>query len=422
MEYSFVDDPELRDKLLNARKNSKKEILDEKIIESNVTKEDAKASRNLTGKNTSKPNKKFEKLKAKKRKNKRKRLKPPSTKNLAVSTKQLSSMLRTGLPLLEALNIISDSNEDKTLREVFKEASIGISRGSTLQENLQKYPAIFDEMYIALVSAGETAGLLPEVLDREAKLLESLSKVKAQIKSALAYPIAIFVLTFIVIIIMLVFVIPIFVDMYASSSAKLPAITQLLVDASNLIKNPSFLIKLAPAILIGFFIIKKQIKTAKFINWKDSTLLKLPITKDLVTKSCLANFSRTLSSLNSAGVPIIEALTISKKTLGNRVFQRIADRMNIEIQAGQPIYKVLAQEEKLIPVMFTSMFRIGEETGELSEMVDKLADFYEDEVSTSVKSLTSVLEPLMIVFVATVVAFILVAMYLPMFNMMSTVS
>ena len=151
-------------------------------------------------------------------------------------------------------------------------------------------------------------------------------------------------------------------------------------------------------------------------------LLKLPITKDLVTKSCLANFSRTLSSLNSAGVPILESLVISKKTLGNRVFQRIVDKMNIEIQAGQPIYRVLAQEEKLIPIMFTSMFRIGEETGELSEMVDKLADFYEDEVSTAVKSLTSILEPLMIVFVAIVVAFILVAMYLPMFNMMSTVS
>ena len=331
-------------------------------------------------------------------------------------------MLRTGLPLLEALNIISESNEDKTLKKVFKEASIGISRGSTLQENLQKYPDIFDEMYIALVSAGETAGLLREVLEREAKLLESLSKTKSQIKSALTYPIAIFVLTVIVIIVMLVFVIPVFEDMYSNSSAALPAITQLLVDASNLIKNPSFLIKAAPAIVISFFIIKKQIKTTKFINWKDSMLLKLPITKDLVTKSCLANFSRTLSSLNSAGVPIIEALMISKKTLGNRVFQRIADKMNIEIQAGQPIYKVLAQEEELIPIMFTSMFRIGEETGELSEMVDKLADFYEDEVSTSVKSLTSILEPLMIVFVAIVVAFILIAMYLPMFNMMSTVS
>ncbi len=422
MEYSFVNDPELRDKLEEARKNSKNKNLDKKIIDSNLTKEDVEVSSNLIEKNKSRPNKKFENLKSKKRNNKRKKLKKPSTKNLAVSTKQLSSMLRTGLPLLEALNIISDSNEDKTLKAVFKEASIGISRGSTLQENLQKHPEIFDEMYLALVSAGETAGLLPEVLDREAKLLESLSKVKAQIQSALTYPIAIFVLTFIVIIIMLVFVIPVFEDMYSSSGADLPGITQLLVDASNLIKTPSFLFKSVPVILISFFIIKKQIKTSKFINWKDSMLLKLPITKELVTKSCLANFSRTLSSLNSAGVPILEALMISKKTLGNRVFQRIADKMNNEIQAGQPIYKVLAEEDKVIPIMFTSMFRIGEETGELSEMVDKLADFYEDEVSTAVKSITSILEPLMIVFVAIVVAFILIAMYLPMFNMMSTVS
>ena len=276
-------------------------------------------------------------------------------------------------------------------------------------------------MYLALVSAGETAGLLPEVLDREAKLLESLSKIKGQRQSALTYPIAIFALTIIVIIIMLVFVIPIFVDMYSSSGADLPGLTQFLVDASNAIKDPAFLMKTLPVIAVLFFLIKKQIKTNKFINWRDSMLLKLPITKDLVTKSCLANFSRTLSSLNSAGVPILEALMISKRTLGNRVFQRIADRMNTEIQAGQPIYKVLALEVKVIPIMFTSMFRIGEETGELSEMVDKLADFYEDEVSTSVKSLTSILEPLMIVFVAIVVAFILVAMYLPMFNMMSTV-
>lgn len=422
MEYSFVSDPKLRDKLEKAREKNKKNNFDKKIIESNSTKENEKVSSNLTDKNKSRPNKKFENLKSKKRNIKKRRLKPPSTKALAVSTKQLSSMIRTGLPLLEALNIIADSNEDKTLKAVFKEASIGISRGATFQEILEKYPEIFDEMYLALVSAGETAGLLPEVLDREAKLLESLSKIKSQIQSALTYPIAIFVLTFIVIIVMLVFVIPVFVDMYSSSGADLPGLTQFLVNASNLIRNPSFLVKAFPAILLGFFIIKKQIKTNKFINWKDSMLLKLPITKDLVTKSCLANFSRTLSSLNSAGVPILEALMISKKTLGNRVFQRIADRMNTEIQAGQPIYKVLALEEKLIPIMFTSMFRIGEETGELSEMVDKLADFYEDEVQTAVKSLTSILEPLMIVFVAIVVAFILVAMYLPMFNMMSTVS
>ena len=423
MEYSFIKDPVLRNKLEKARKinNTNIKSNDNSTNLINKESEDSNLSQNIIKKRITKPNKKFENLKSKQRKNKKKRLKPPSTKTLAVATKQLSSMIRTGLPLLEALNILSESSDDKTLKAVFKEASIGISRGATFQEILEKHPDVFDDMYLALVSAGETAGLLPEVLDREAKLLESLSKIKGQIQSALTYPIAIFALTVIVIIIMLVFVIPVFTEMYQSSGAKLPALTQFLVNASNLIKDPSFLLKTIPALIIGFIFIKKQMKSNKFINWKDSTLLRLPITKDLVTKSCLANFSRTLSSLNSAGVPILEALMISKRTLGNRVFQRIADRMNTEIQAGQPIYKVLAQEVEVIPIMFTSMFRIGEETGELSEMVDKLADFYEDEVSTSVKSLTSVLEPLMIVFVAIVVAFILVAMYLPMFNMMSTV-
>ena len=423
MEYKFINDPVLRDKLEKARKKTNIN-LNKKDNSNNSNNSNEKESipiDNFKKKKTTKTNKRFENLKATRRKNKRKRLKPPSTKTLAVSTKQLSSMLRTGLPLLEALNILSESSDDKTLKAVFKEASIGISRGATFQEILEKHPEIFDEMYLALVSAGEVAGLLPEVLDREAKLLESLSKIKGQIQSALTYPIAIFVLTLIVIIVMLVFVIPVFVDMYQSSGAELPGLTQFLVNASNAIRDPSFLVKVVPALFIGFIIIKKQIKTNKFINWRDKMLLNLPITKDLVTKSCLANFSRTLSSLNSAGVPILEALMISKRTLGNRVFQRIADKMNTEIQSGQPIYKVLALEVKVIPIMFTSMFRIGEETGELSEMVDKLADFYEDEVSTSVKSLTSVLEPLMIVFVAIVVAFILVAMYLPMFNMMSTV-
>ena len=214
----------------------------ETINEEKLSENQLIATENSIKKRRTKPNKKFENLKSKRKKNKRKRLKPPSTKTLAVATKQLSSMIRTGLPLLEALNILSESSDDKTLKAVFKEASIGISRGATLQEILEKHPDVFDDMYLALVSAGETAGLLPEVLDREAKLLESLSKIKGQIQSALTYPIAIFVLTVIVIIVMLVFVIPVFTDMYSSSGTKLPALTQFLVDASNLIKDPSFLL------------------------------------------------------------------------------------------------------------------------------------------------------------------------------------
>ena len=221
--------------------------------------------------------------------------------------------------------------------------------------------------------------------------------------------------------IMMLFVIPIFVDIYDSSGAPLPRITQMLIDISNQLRSIDFYFKAIPS-GIAFFIIFKYFSTrASVLWWYDKTLLQLPITKDLVTKSCLANFSRTLSSLNTAGVPILESLTIAKKTLKNRVFSRIIEKAYIDIQSGNPIYKAL-DKESVVPVMFTSMFRIGEETGELSEMITKLADFYEDEVSTSVKSLTSIMEPLMIIFVAVFVGIILIAMYLPMFSMMSTVA
>jgi len=423
VDYNFIDDPEL------------KSILEKKSKEGKTTKKSLKSTKTSDNKNSSSKDKftekefskrvnrndRFQSLKLKSSKKVRKRIKKPSTKNLALATKQLASMLKTGLPLLEALNILSESTDDKSLRLVFKDAAISIRRGSSFVSTLEKYPEVFDEMYLALVSAGETAGLLDQVLERESTLLESLSKIKGQIKSALAYPLAIFALTVIVVIIMLLFVIPVFQDMYSSSGADLPGLTQFMVDASKFLRDPVQILKLIPLFFILIFFTKILLKKESFHLWKDSLLLKLPLTKELITKSSLANFSRTLSALNSAGVPILESLLIAKRTIGNRIFKRIVNKMNEEIQYGQPLYKVLASE-KVIPILFTSMFRIGEETGELSEMVNKLADFYEDEVETSVKGLTSLLEPLMIVFVSGVVAFILVAMYLPMFNMMNTVS
>jgi len=351
----------------------------------------------------------------------KRRLKSPPIKDLAVATKQLSSMIRTGLPLLDSLNIISDTAENPTIRYSFKEIALGISKGSTMSEMLDKYPEVFNEMYRALVNAGETAGLLPTTLDRQAKLLESLSKIKGQIKSALAYPSAIAILTLVIVFIMMIFVIPIFVDIYDQSGAPLPGITQFLIDLSDQLRSIEFYFKAIPS-GIAIYLFSKYLSTrSSFIWWYDKTLLKLPITKDLVTKSCLANFSRTLSSLNSAGVPILESLTIAKKTLKNKIFTRIIENAYRDIQSGNPMHKAF-DKESVIPIMFTSMFRIGEETGELSEMITKLADFYEDEVSSSVKSLTSIMEPLMIIFVAVFVGIILIAMYLPMFSMMSTVS
>ena len=425
MDYR-ISDPRISELLKTRKKKSSTESSEfdkenERIDAESKNKElITKNELDIKNKNTKKEENFYKKFKSSKVVKKKKKLKSPSTKDLALVTKQLASMVNTGLPLLEALDILSDSTQDKTLKYVFKEASISISKGSTFLNILEAYPEVFDEMYLALVAAGEEAGLLPDVLERESKLLESLAKIKGQISSAMAYPIAIFTLTVVVIIIMLLFVIPVFVDLYKDSGTSLPFLTNMLVVGSNKLRDFSFMAKVLPFLFLIYFVGKKEVKKNYFINWKDEFLLKMPIVKDLVTKSSLANFARTLSALNSAGVPILEALTISKGTLGNRVFRRIISRMNTEIQAGQPIYKVLSYE-KYIPVMFTSMFRIGEETGELSGMVSKLADFYEEEVSSSVKALTSVLEPLMIVFVAGVVAVILVAMYLPMFNMMSTV-
>lgn len=349
------------------------------------------------------------------------RIKTPPTKSLAIATKQLASMINTGLPIVEALRLVAETSDNKSIEYSFNDVAIGLSKGNTIVEMLRIYPQIFDQMYVALADAGEQAGLLAEVLDREAKLLETLAKLKAQIKSALTYPIAISALVVVVILIMLIFVIPIFSEMYESSGADLPALTQLLVDISNWLKEvPNMLILLVSAFLMTL-ILRNVLGNKKVQELIDKLILKVPVAGDLVVKSNLANFSRTLSSLSTAGVPLLESLRISRQTLGNSVFRVIIDKMYRSIELGEPIYLSLSSEPQ-IPKMFSSMFRIGEQTGELSAMVDKLADFYEDEVSTTVKSLTSILEPMMIVVVAAVVAIILVAMYLPMFNMMSTVS
>jgi len=417
MEFKYISDPEIKKVLEDNKRKNNQNLENENLNQVSINRKAENIF--LKKKKESLRNNRLDSLKVKKVLKKIK-VKSPSTKNLALITKQLAAMLKTGLPLLDALNIISESSEDKTLKIVFKDASLSISRGSTFYSVLEKYPNVFDEMYLALVAAGETAGLLPKVLERESLLLESLSKIKGQIKSALAYPLAIFVLTILVVFGMLIFVIPVFQEMYANSGSDLPVITQLLINISETLRNKDQLIRLIPIIASVFFIGIRYAKTKSFKKNLDILLLKLPIIKEIITKSSLANFSRTLSALNNAGVPILEALNISKRTLGNYVFKNIIEKMNDEIQSGQPIYKVLAQE-KIIPIMFTSMFRIGEETGELSQMIDKLADFYEEELSSTVKSLTSIIEPLMIVFVAGIVAVILIAMYLPMFGMMNTV-
>jgi len=350
----------------------------------------------------------------------KKNLKSPSTKSLAIATKQLASMVRTGLPIVEALNLVAETSDSRQISVAFRDVAIGIGKGKTIVEMMEEHPHVFDEMYLALADAGEQAGLLAEVLEREASLLETLSKLKGQIQSALTYPIAITVLVAVVVVIMLVFVIPIFADMYKDSGSKLPALTQIFIDASNWIKNMNNIITAILFFYGLYWAFCRARKQKSFIKSVDKLLIRIPVVGDLITKSNLANFSRTLASLSTAGVPLLESLVISKRTLSNVVYKEVMEDMYQSIRVGNPIYMTLNQNPN-IPKMFSSMFRIGEQTGELGSMVDKLAEFYEEEVSTAVKSLTSILEPLMIVIVAGVVAVILVAMYLPMFNMMNTI-
>jgi len=350
----------------------------------------------------------------------RKKLKSPPTKSLAIATKQLASMVKTGLPIVEALNLVAETSDHKSIREAFRDVADGIGKGNTVVEMLERHPLVFDEMYIALADAGEQAGMLAEVLEREASLLETLAKLKGQIKSAMTYPIAISLLVVIVVVIMLLFVIPIFADIYKSSGAALPALTQILIDASNWLKNAGNIMILGGSLVAIYWGLGQAMKKESVIRAVDKATLSLPVVGDLTTKSNLANFARTLASLSTAGVPLLEAILIARRTLGNTVYRDIMGEMYQSIRVGDPIYKSLTDNER-VPKMFSAMFRIGEQTGELSGMIDKLADFYEEEVSTAVKSLTSILEPMMIVIVAGVVAVILVAMYLPMFNMMSTV-
>ena len=410
-DFSYIKDVQLREKLLARNKSqlTNRKVSDNSPVTSVTTKE-------VNSVSSSKPESSLSSL----RRPKNFKVKTPNAKSLALATKQLAAMSKTGLPIVDSLVLVSSTVDDKSLKYVFRKISDGVSKGSSIVDILSQYPQVFDDMYVALVDAGEQGGLLAEVLERESILLEKLAAVRSQVVSAMAYPIGIFVLVIAVVVVMLVFVMPVFAEIYSSSGTELPFLTQILLDASEFLRNLRNTLFLILGIAASAFAFSRYSQTSRFKNQRDHLFMYLPFVKDVVTKSCLASFSRTLASLNSAGVPLLDSIQISKRTMTNILFKRVADRLYSGIQLGRSAHEIL-EEETILPQMFVSMFRIGEETGELSSMVDKLAEFYEEEVTTSIKTLTSVLEPLMIVIVALVVAILLVAMYLPMFNMMTTV-
>ncbi|NOS82459.1 MAG: type II secretion system F family protein [Nitrospira sp.] len=344
-----------------------------------------------------------------------------SEKDLVVFTRQFGTMINAGLPLVQCLEILSTQSENKVLRETIGEVKTQVEAGSTFSDALRRHPKVFDDLYVNLVHAGEVGGLLDTILTRLAVYIEKAMKLKGQIKSAMIYPASIMGVAVIVITVLMIFVIPIFAKMFMDLSGGkvgLPGPTQLVIDISNFIRDYWYIIFGGIAgIVIG---IKKYYATIQGRRVIDRILLKMPVVGDLIRKASVAKFSRTLGTLLASGVPLLDGMTICAKTSGNKVIEETLINARVSISGGKTIADPLAASG-VFPKMVTHMIAVGESTGALDAMLGKIADFYEDEVDQAVASLTSLLEPAMMVFLGTVIGFIVVAMYLPIFKMAAVI-
>ena len=342
-------------------------------------------------------------------------------KDLVVFTRQFATMINAGLPLIQALEILATQSENKQLRKAIGEVRIQVEGGATFADALQKHPKVFDELYVNMVHAGEVGGLLDTILGRLAKHIEKAMKLKAQIKSAMVYPAAILGVAVVVISVLMIWVIPIFAKMFSEMSGGkigLPGPTQIVIDVSNFMQ--SYILHLViGAVLVGWGI-KKYYGTPKGRLVMDRMFLKLPIVGELIRKTAVAKFTRTLGTLITSGVPILDGLSITAKTSGNKVIEEAIMAARLSISGGKTIAEPLSKGE-IFPKMVTHMISVGETTGALDAMLGKIADFYEDEVDQAVASLTSLLEPMMMVFLGTLIGFIVVAMYLPIFEMAAAI-
>ncbi|TLY43666.1 MAG: type II secretion system F family protein [Nitrospirae bacterium] len=342
-------------------------------------------------------------------------------KEIAVFTRQFATMINAGLPLVQCLEILSTQTENKIFAKAIAEIKFDVEAGSTFADALKKHPKIFDELYVNLVHAGEVGGLLDTILGRLAKHIEKAMKLKSQIKSAMVYPSAIMGVAVIVISVLMIFVIPIFARMFLEMSGGkvgLPFATQLVIDVSNFMKSNILFLIMGAAALV--YAIKRYYATPKGRLVMDRMFLKLPVMGDLIRKAAVAKFTRTLGTLITSGVPILEGLTITSKTAGNKVVEGAILMARQSISEGKTVAEPLAKSG-VFPSMVTHMISVGEATGALDAMLGKIADFYDEEVDASVAALTALLEPMMMVFLGTIIGFIVIAMYLPIFKMAAAI-
>ncbi|WP_066381881.1 MULTISPECIES: type II secretion system F family protein [unclassified Anabaena] len=337
-----------------------------------------------------------------------------TVKEKAVFSRQLATLVNAGVAIVRGLGVLADQCENKKLKQALIDISNDVQSGVNLSDAMRKHPDCFDGLYVSMIQAGEVGGVLDEVLNRLAKLLEDMARLQNQIKSALAYPVVVGILATGIFVGMTVFLIPIFARIFVELGTELPALTQFLMTCSEILRSWRSL--LIVGTIVGLkFAYTQYYKTRVGKETIDRLSLKMPLFGDLIQKSSVARFSRTFGSLTRSGVPILTSLEIVRDTSGNQVVANAIDAARAEIQQGGMISLAL-QKEQVFPPMAIQMISIGEETGELDGMLMKIADFYEDEVEQAVKALTSVLEPIMILVLGGMVGTILLSMYLPLFK------
>ncbi len=340
------------------------------------------------------------------------------TKDVIVWCRQFSTMIDAGLPIIQCLDILSSQQENPTFKKVLKDIKTTVEEGNTLAEALKKHPDQYDDLFCNMIAAGEIGGILDTILRRLSEHMEKAAKLKAKVKSAMMYPVITIVVAFVVVVIILVFVIPVFQEMFSSLGGELPALTQMVVAASEFAKKNILFI--LGGIGGGFFAFKKFYKTQKGHALVDDWMLVLPVMGMLLRKIAVAKFTRTMGTMLQSGVSILDALDIVAKTAGNMTVEATIYEVRAGIAEGRTMADPLS-ESGVFPPMVCQMIAVGEATGALDIMLEKIADFYDDEVDEAVNSMTEMIEPMMMVFLGGMIGTLVVAMYLPIFSMAGAV-
>ncbi|MGA9110478.1 MAG: type II secretion system F family protein [Smithella sp.] len=339
-------------------------------------------------------------------------------KNVVVFCRIFSTMINAGLPLIQCLDLLAQQEQDKSFSKIIRSIKEDIEGGTSLTNALKKYPKVFDELFVNLIAAGEAGGILDVILERLSNYMEKAMKLKARVKGAMTYPVAVLVISFSVVALLLLKVIPVFKKMFEGMGGQLPGLTQALITASEFTQK--YFLFISAVIFVIYVAFNRFHKTEKGRWIVDSILLKSPVFGDLLKKVAVAKFSRTLSTMMSSGVPILEGLTIVSKTSGNVVVEDALLKTRQSISEGRTISEPLA-ETGIFPAMVVQMISVGEATGALDSMLSKIANFYDDEIDVAVDSMTALLEPVMMVFLGTIVGGMIIAMYLPIFKLASVV-